>query len=328
MTSSVLIPSYRRPAHLKRCLRSLTAQTAPPTEVIVVWQGDDTPTREAAEAFRQSLPLIVLHSREAGVVPAENLALDRSTGEIILLIDDDAEAPPGWVERHVSLYRDPKVGAAGGPADNFHPDGTPFPRRAVTPIGQLTASGKVIGNMYDQVEEWRQLAPVGVDHLVGYNFSLRRVAFDRFEAGLKPYWQMFELEACLQVSRAGYRVMFDYSNVVRHNPTNTAYVAGRHGDLTIKVYNNAYNHAFVLARHSPANLRLRRLVSMFAVGSVASPGLAAFFVACVRYRNPLREFSILLRTWRSRWQGWQAGSRAPMARVTAPPVSSRHPAMK
>ena len=51
-TSSVLIPSYRRPHALASCLRSLAAQHSRPTEVIVVWQADDTPTREAAEGLR------------------------------------------------------------------------------------------------------------------------------------------------------------------------------------------------------------------------------------------------------------------------------------
>ena len=69
--------------------------------------------------------------------------------------------------------------------------------------------------------------PEAVDHLVGYNMSLRRAAFDRFEEALRPYWQMFELDACLQVRRRGFRVMFDFGNVVEHHPTNTAYVGGR-----------------------------------------------------------------------------------------------------
>ena len=34
--ASVLIPSFRRPGPLARCLRSLADQTAPPDEVLVV----------------------------------------------------------------------------------------------------------------------------------------------------------------------------------------------------------------------------------------------------------------------------------------------------
>src|SRR4051812_44978908 len=106
MTTSVLIPSFGRPHFLHRCLASLIAQKTPPDEVIVVWQGDDVATKEGAEGLIDSAPfrLRVLHSQERGVVPAENTALDASIGEIILLIDDDAVAPPDWVERHVAHY--------------------------------------------------------------------------------------------------------------------------------------------------------------------------------------------------------------------------------
>src|SRR3954470_22455136 len=141
--ASVLIPSFRRPGALETCLASLAAQQVLPGEVIVVWQADDVPTREAAERCRAALPcpLRVLHGPEAGVVPAENRALEAATGQVILLIDDDAIAPSDWVARHLAHYADPTVGAVGGPADNVHPDGAPFPKRAVEPLGRLTWFG-------------------------------------------------------------------------------------------------------------------------------------------------------------------------------------------
>src|SRR3954449_4657293 len=98
MTSSVLIPSYRRCVLLEPCLRALARQTVAPGEVIVAWQADDTPTRDKAEELARELPLTirVVHAPEAGVVAAENAALDRAAGDVVLLIDDDAIAPPDW----------------------------------------------------------------------------------------------------------------------------------------------------------------------------------------------------------------------------------------
>jgi glycosyltransferase involved in cell wall biosynthesis len=309
--SSVLIPSYKRPEMLSRCLRSLGAQTVPPDEVLVVWQGDDVPTRDAALALADRSPfcLRVLHSRQAGVVPAENLALDAAGGDLILLIDDDAVAPVDWVARHRGHYDDPAVGAVGGPADNFLPDGSPYPRRAVEPIGRLTWYGKELGNMYDQVPVWRGRAPQTVDHLVGYNFSLRRTAFDRFEEGLRRYWQLFEMDACLQVQARGYRVVFDFANVVEHHPTNTAYCGGRDGDLEVKIYNAAYNRALILAKHSAGYLRPLRLAYLLLVGAVNTPGVLGCVMAMKRFGRPAREIAILGRTWRAVVDGWRAGTR-------------------
>lgn len=309
-TTSVLIPTYRRPGHLTRCLLSLARQQAPPSEVIVVWQGDDRESAEASGRLKLPYSLRLFHNPEVGIVPAENMALEAAAGEIIMLIDDDAAAPPDWIARHQRHYDDPQVGAVGGPADNFFPDGTPYPKRDVEPVGKLAKSGRVFGNMYDHVREWRSRPPAAVDHLVGYNMSLRRRAFGRFESSLKPYWQMFEMEACLQVRARGYKIVFDFANVVEHFPTNPAYAGGRDGDLGMKIYNAAYNHAFLLSKHSPPELRLRRLLYLFLVGSSGVPGLAAGLRAMWRYRKPMRELAVVYRTWSFLMAGW--GQAAPL----------------
>jgi len=295
-----------------QCLQSLARQTAQPGEVCVVWQADDTATRDAAEQARATLPypLRILHNPQTGIVPSENLALDAALGQIILLIDDDAVAPPEWLARHLHHYTDETVGAVGGPADNHYLDGLPFPQRRAEPVGKLSWYGKALGNMHDQDSSWRERQPRDVDHLVGYNLSLRRKAFQRFEDGLKPYWQMFEIDACLQVKARGFRVLFDFANVVAHYPTNTIYADGREGDLSIKVYNAAYNHGFVLAKHSPWFLRPLRFLYLWGLGSISKPGLLAFPFAVKCYGSPLRELNILRQTWRSHLAGWKAGARA------------------
>ncbi len=322
LTTSVLIAS-RRPRKATRCLESLAAQAMRPDEVIVAWQGDDEATRDAAAGAAAGLDLTirVVHSPEVGVVPAENAALDGAAGEVILLIDDDAVAPPDWVARHRAHYRDPRVGAVGGPFTNYNPDGTPFPKRSAEPVGAITWYGKPIGNIHDHAPEWRGRAAAEVAHLAGGNMSLRRSAFERFESGLRRYWQHFEMDACLQARARGYRVLFDFANVVEHYPTSSTFVAGREGDLTVKIFNSAYNHAFVLAKHLTGWRRAACLGYMLAIGSSAAPGLAGFFVGLRRYGDFRRELSILQRTLQSRLAGWSAGSRCKAGRqpIAAPP---------
>jgi hypothetical protein len=277
---------------------------------VVVWQGVDFPTRDAIAGVRSTLPfrLVDLHNPQPGIVPAENLALGHASGEVVALIDDDAVPPPDWLRRHLGFYADPTVGAVGGPADNWHPDGTPFPRRTVEPVGRLTSFGRVHGNMHTQAVEWRSRPPVSVDHLVGYNMTLRRKAFDCFESRLRPYWQIFELDACLQVKGRGFRVVFDFGNVIEHYPSGLAYRGGRDGDLHLKIYNGAYNMALVLAKHSSFALRTLRLAYLLLVGSVSCPGLAGACVGFWRYGNLRRELGVLFRTWGSLLSGWRTGT--------------------
>lgn len=312
LTSSVLIPSFRRPESLRRCLLSFATQTQLPNEVIVVWQADDTPTRDLVRSLIPVLPYVLrlLHCAEASIVNAENLALGAAISDFILLCDDDATVPKTWIARHLSFYTDSSVGAVGGPANNYHPDASPFPKRSVQPIGRLSWYGKSYGNMYDQTEAWTVRDTIDCDHLIGSNISLRRTAFTQFETALKPYWQQFELDACLQVKAKGYRVLFDFANAVNHYPTNKAYASGRDGDLQVKLFNACYNQSFILAKHSPAYLQFWRLVYLFLVGSVSTPGLLASLRAVQLYRNPRQELRILRTAWRQKIAGWKDGLQA------------------
>ena len=315
MTSSVLIPSFRRCALLERCLRALAAQTVPPGEVIVVWQGDDEATRDCALALGRelALPLHLVHIADPGIVPAENAALAQATGEVILLIDDDAVAPADWVARHLAHYADASVGAVGGPAVNRDVQGNPFPVRAVEPIGTITWFGRFIGNMYDQPDDWRQRPARDVMHLVGYNMSLRRAAFDRFEPALKRYWQLFEADACLQVRARGYRVRFDPAIVVDHGggeASASAYAPDRAGDLAVRVANAAYNLGFVLGKHSPPGLRPVRWGYLMGVGTTWMPGPLLLPLSIVRYGHPGRELAVARMVWANKQAGWRDGRRA------------------
>jgi GT2 family glycosyltransferase len=316
--ASVVIPSIGRPAALVKCLRSLANQSVAPRRIIVVWQADDIATRDAVLAMGDEAPagLELVHSPEANMVGALNAGMSAADTDIILRTDDDTIVPPDWVERHLAFYRDPTIGAVGGPYDNFRPDGSPFVKRAPTRIGELTWYGKTFGNIYDQVPAMRELKPRDVNHVNGNNLSLRRGACGKYDRHLRPYWQDNELDICLQVKAHGHRVVFDFANVVLHHPTSNVAEPGRGGDLNIKIFNGAYNRSFVLSKHSPPHLRGVRLLYILMVGSVAAPGLAALPIAIKRYGRPARELRILFATWKHNLAGWGDGARV---RAAAPP---------
>jgi hypothetical protein len=268
----------------------------------------------------------VLHSVERGIVPAENTGLAAATGEVVLLIDDDAVAPPDWLARHLRQYARPDVGAAGGPVMNRRPDGAPFAERRHEPIGRLTWYGKPIGNLHDHPPAWSGREAIDVDHLTGPNLSFRRGLLPDFERHLKPYWQSFELDACLAIRARGYRVVFDFGNPVAHTPSNPAFTSGREGDLALKVFNAAHNLALVLAKHSDGRLAPWRLLYLLLVGSTATPGLLGAASAVRRFGRPAREAAVLAGTWGAHLAGWRTGRRCRAscrAGVGGPPPLAR-----
>lgn len=314
LSTSVLIVSWQRPELLERVIRSLWNQTRLPTEIIVCWQANDFQTSlklDSLRACKMPCPLVVVHLEDNGIVPAENLALDASCGDLILLIDDDAIAPPDWVERIVSFHEShPRCGAFGGPADCWTSAGHRLPINPRRPVAGLSWLGRITTNLHDQPLEWRIQPPERVDHLVGYNLSLKRKAFDRFEERLRPYWQLFELDACLTVSARGYEIWFDPDLVVEHRVgySTGAYAPGREGDWSIRFENGSFNHAFVLSKHTKGfwkrNLRWLYLIT---VGTSNSPGPVLVPLTIYRNGNVLQEVRLMLTCLRWKRLGWQMG---------------------
>lgn len=90
---SVVISSRDRARELTRCLRSLASERSEIHEIIVADDGsvDDT----AAVAAAAGCTVVRLAGRR-GICAARNAGAARAAGEILVFIDDDTEAVPGW----------------------------------------------------------------------------------------------------------------------------------------------------------------------------------------------------------------------------------------
>ena len=101
MKITVLVPSYRRPDLLVKCLGALERQTRRPDEVVVVLRDTDHESRDAFASYRAgtSLPLVAALVSRPGQMAAMNAGLEAATGEVVCFTDDDAEPFADWVER-------------------------------------------------------------------------------------------------------------------------------------------------------------------------------------------------------------------------------------
>src|SRR5690606_38317061 len=77
---------------------------------------------------------------EGNLVASMNAALALTTGELIALTDDDAEAPPDWLEKLAKPFADPSVGGVGGR------DWQEINPGEAVEVGRLRWYGKVVGN--------------------------------------------------------------------------------------------------------------------------------------------------------------------------------------
>jgi glycosyltransferase involved in cell wall biosynthesis len=113
-TASIVIPTRRRPDYLEVALRSIAPQAADlAAEVIVVNDGDDPDTREAAR--RHGARLVELNPPR-GANAGRNAGIAAAAADLIVFSDDDVEAPAGWLHAFLDgAGAAPYIDVFGGP---------------------------------------------------------------------------------------------------------------------------------------------------------------------------------------------------------------------
>lgn len=101
-TVSIVIPTQRRPEGLATALRSALAQSGIDlaTVELIVADNDQQPSaRLAVESAAKAAPFPVryIHVPQAGVANVRNGAMSAAQGGLIAFLDDDQEAPAGWL---------------------------------------------------------------------------------------------------------------------------------------------------------------------------------------------------------------------------------------
>src|SRR4051812_48386246 len=118
MRVSVVIPTYRRPDLLGRCLAALAAQDFDPSayELLVADDAASDATRKQVEALTahpavRYVPVTGPH----GPAAARNAGWRAARGPVIAFTDDDCIPDRGWLAAGVGvLERDPELAAVTG----------------------------------------------------------------------------------------------------------------------------------------------------------------------------------------------------------------------
>src|SRR5690606_20874831 len=106
---SVVVPTYRRPDLLERCLSALLAQDLPPDayEIIV---ADDGPSSDTAELVSRMTRvqgpalLYVPVTATQGPAGARNAGWHTARADLIAFTDDDTQPDPGWLSAGLRAF--------------------------------------------------------------------------------------------------------------------------------------------------------------------------------------------------------------------------------
>jgi glycosyltransferase involved in cell wall biosynthesis len=288
---TVLVPTYRRPESLARCLSALASQTRLADEVVVVVRSGDEISLETAKAWTGRLPLKIVLVTAPGVVNALNAGIDAMNADIVAITDDDAAPRSHWIEQiECHFLRDPLLGGVGG-RDWVRSDGQDL-LNGKKIVGRVQWFGRVVGNHHLGIGPARE-----VDMLKGVNMSFRRAALDgvRFDTNLRGQGaQIFnEMSFSFEVQKRGWKLIYDPAVAVDHYPAvrhdyDQRVIFNRQA-CTDLAFNRYWGYLYAMPRSSK---RVASLLWYQAVGTKYHPGFLHLIIGMLR-----RDFLVFAR-WR------------------------------
>ena len=304
MKITVIVPTYRRPKDIARCLEALQKQTRPADEVIVMVRDTDAETSAFFAAFNLNLLPVrtVTLPDSGGVIAALNAGLDAApTGDIIAITDDDAAPHPDWLARIESYFlSDSRVAGVGGRDWIYH--GTELEDGAKPVVGLVQWFGRTIGEHHLGVGEPRE-----VDIIKGANMSFRQsaIAQMRFDqrmrgTGAQPH---YEMAFSLKLRQAGWKLIYDPKVAVDHF-RGQRFDEDQRDKFNDSAFSNwIHNETLILLEYLPPARRIIFLVWAILVGTREAPG----FVQWLRFLPSEGTLSgqKLLASLRGRWDGWR-----------------------
>ena len=115
ITLSVLIPTWKRPKMLKKCLSHLNNQEVAPDQVVIVTRDSDVESINIVNDFKEYLPIEHVLVKKPGVIYAENAGLKVINTDITSFLDDDAYVPKQWVKLIKEHFNNSEIIGVGGP---------------------------------------------------------------------------------------------------------------------------------------------------------------------------------------------------------------------
>jgi N-acetylglucosaminyl-diphospho-decaprenol L-rhamnosyltransferase len=281
---AVVLVTYESAADLAACVASLPAAAGPhELEVVVV----DNASRDASAEIARGLGIKVLENpANLGLSRAIDIGAAATAAPWLLLVNPDTRLGPGSLARLLETAgADPAVGCVGPHLRNS--DGSEYPTGRRFPsilVGALHAALGTVwqGNPATRHYHMRDVDrshPVQVDWVSGACMLLRRDAYEaagRFDAGYFMYFE--EMDFCLRLARAGWRVVYDPGAEVTH-------ILG--GSTRSAPYRKVWNHhrsalRFYCRRYArDPRLLLAPLVALF----LAVRGLASLARTAVALRR-------------------------------------------
>ena len=215
---SIVIVNYNVAHYLERCLKSLDPS-------MDVWVVDNASKDESVAKVKKDFPWVnLIESKEnLGFSKAINLAVKKSKGEALLLLNPDTELKP-QSHQHILKYCTSLHAKAIGFRQvdkhgrfqlsfGFRPNVTnELLRRAVQ--HRLDRKGHLLGTIMDRVFSRK----TSVSWVAGSSLLVGRDAFEKIDGFDENFFLFFEdIDFCLRLAQSGISILYDPSLTLIHH---------------------------------------------------------------------------------------------------------------
>lgn len=246
---AVLVSTYERPSHLRRCLESIAAQAdvADRVEVVVTDDGSRDVTVQTVMAFSHKVPFrvaITTHAHDGfRLSQSRNEGAAASTADRLLFTDGDCLLPPGTLAAFITAIRPGRI--AGGDSC----------RLEEADAAALTIDDIRVGRFMNAVPhaERRRLAMKAWHAKVyellrvpmrprvyGNAIGITRTDFERLNGFDEAFvgWGLEDRDLQLRAEKIGIRVkgMFEHAFVHQWHPVDPTWVRNAVGTANDRYY--------------------------------------------------------------------------------------------
>lgn len=237
---SVIILNWNGGEYLRKCLDSVLKTDYSSFEVIVV---DNASTDGSRDMVKKEYPQVKLieNKENLGFCVGNNIGIERASGDIIILLNNDTIVDENWLEEVVKKTGEPRVGIIG--CRLYYPGSKIIQSLGYREVSlgmweELIGSGQVDGGQFDVIED--------VDYVSGAAMAIRREVIEKIGL-LDPFCYAFseDKDISYRCRKAGYRVVTSNAIVYHYGSVSWDQFPLR------KVYSTRRSQLYFIMKHYP-----------------------------------------------------------------------------
>lgn len=192
---SLIIPVFNRPDEVDELLDSLSKQTSPSFQVIIVEDGSTTTCKDIVDKYSSQLTIRYFFIPNGGPGKARNYGAAQSKAEYIIVLDSDCVIPPEYIHTITRKLKRTGVDAFGGP-DKAAPDFTPIQKAINYSMTSFLTTGGIRGGKKKMDKFYPR----------SFNMGIRRSVYEELN-GFSDMRFGEDIDFSIRLYKRGYTVM-------------------------------------------------------------------------------------------------------------------------